>query len=317
MSKELEFDTAAAIPSARAAEVAIDSMNKKELADLRMTIKPANGVEDVFAAMLALLGEPAKKRDWSAVQKALGNVQNLVSELKSIRAKMDDGKVTVREVDAVRPYLMLEHFRADVLGKRCKPAGMLCDFIVNTIKYWDGVANVEPKRRALRMAQVYICVFVCFSFVCVYIYIHIYTHTQTYIHTQAKIEAPSTNITTYHICICARVHTHIHMHTYIHTHIQTPAQAELEAAKAPRPKKTPYAYTYIQTNTRTGRARSRKLQDQKAPRQRGGVQNPNRGPRSQVQAVDRRQERRVSGAASAAEAPATGTAIHRVAWEGK
>jgi len=64
----------------------LSTINVKELAEMKSQAKPpSGGVEDAFAACLALMGEPPRKRDWASIQKLLSNPSQLIADLKAIK----------------------------------------------------------------------------------------------------------------------------------------------------------------------------------------------------------------------------------------
>jgi dynein heavy chain len=62
-------------------------------------------------------------------------------------------QVARKTVDACRPYLALEYFNREAIGKKSAAAAGLCEWAVNIIKYYDVVQEVEPKRQELAAAN--------------------------------------------------------------------------------------------------------------------------------------------------------------------
>ena len=140
-------------PSIFAAEMALNTIDKKDIIELKSLLKPPLGVEDVTAAILALKGEPVKSRDWNSAKYLMRDPATFILELKGFKQAIDDGKMTPSYVDAARQYLNLEHFNSSIMIQRSKAVAGLCDFVINIISYYDIVASIEPKRRAVALAN--------------------------------------------------------------------------------------------------------------------------------------------------------------------
>jgi dynein heavy chain, axonemal len=148
--RDCEADLAKAEPAVKAAEAALDTLNKKDLGELKSLGKPPAGVDDITAAILAMRGE--KDRTWNAAKVMMKDVNGFIVELKAVKKQIDDGVVKMKDVDACRPYLALEHFTAEAMERKSKAAAGLCVFVLNIVMYFDVVISVEPKRESLRIA---------------------------------------------------------------------------------------------------------------------------------------------------------------------
>jgi len=144
-------DLAKAEPAVKAAEEALDTLNKKDLGELKSLAKPPAGIDDVTGAILAMRGE--KDRSWNAAKAMMKDVNGFIQELKGMKQIIDTGNMKAKDVDGSRPYLALEHFTAEVMKKKSNAAAGLCVFVLNIVMYYDIVTTVEPKRNALRLAQ--------------------------------------------------------------------------------------------------------------------------------------------------------------------
>lgn len=136
------------------AEAALDTLNKKDLGELKSLAKPPAGVDDVTAAVLALRGEGPKNRDWAAAKNMMKDVNKFIEDLKGMKAIIDSSQLPAKSVDGARPYLALEHvMNIDIMKKKSNAAAGLCEFLLNIVMYYDIVVTVEPKRNALKQAQ--------------------------------------------------------------------------------------------------------------------------------------------------------------------
>ena len=113
--RDCEADLAKAEPAVKAAEAALDTLNKKDLGELKSLGKPPAGVDDISAAILAMRGE--KDRSWNAAKVMMKDVNAFIAELKGVKKQIDDGIVKPKDVDACRPYLALEWFTAEAMER--------------------------------------------------------------------------------------------------------------------------------------------------------------------------------------------------------
>jgi len=109
---------------------ALDSLKINDLQECTTMQKPPLGVDDVFVAVMVLLagGEtptgmtipiqkatgkiPEENRCWAkAKQLLLGDIPQLVSDLKAFKDEIDAGRVPRINWKQVRPYLAMEHFK--------------------------------------------------------------------------------------------------------------------------------------------------------------------------------------------------------------
>jgi len=154
MQEDCERDLAAAIPAVEKAEAALDTLNKKDLGELKSLAKPPAGVDDVTAAVLAIRGEGPKNRDWAAAKNMMKDVNKFIEDLKGLKGIIDSSSMPAKNVDGARPYLALEHVaNLEIMKKKSNAAAGLCDFLLNIVVYYDIVVTVEPKRQSLKKAQ--------------------------------------------------------------------------------------------------------------------------------------------------------------------
>ena len=148
-----EEELGQAEPLVQEAMAALDTLNKKDLGELKSLGKPPAGVDDVTAVILILLQGNPKDKSWKAAQKMMKDVNSFLQALKEYKPKIDAGEVQKKHVDACRPYLSLEHFNRETMQKKSGAAAGLTDFAINIVKYFDVVSMVEPKRQELREAN--------------------------------------------------------------------------------------------------------------------------------------------------------------------
>jgi len=166
-----EADLAAAEPAVEAAMAALDTLDIKALGNCKSMMKPPPGVDDVFASVMVLMAGcqtptgkliPAEKsgkvreknRDWGTCKKVLlGNIPQLVADLKLLKDEYDAGRVPHVNWKEVRPFIALEHFKVEIIMGKNPAAAGLTNFVLNIVNYYDIVVTVEPKRKALAEAK--------------------------------------------------------------------------------------------------------------------------------------------------------------------
>lgn len=95
-----------------------------------------------------------KDRSWDAAKKSLlSNINGFLSGLKGYKAFVDNFEVPKINWKEVRPYLAMEHFNVETIESKNRAAAGLCAWVVNIVKYHDTIVSVEPKRMALKDAN--------------------------------------------------------------------------------------------------------------------------------------------------------------------
>jgi len=154
---DCERDLAAALPAVAKAMAALDTINKKDLGELKSLKKPPSGIDDVTGAVLCLLassetGVP-KDKSWGSAVKMMKEIDKFMKELFGFKERIDAESVPAANFKAVRPFLKLPGFEPDLIKKKSAAAAGLCDWAINITIYYDIVCDVEPKKRLLQAAE--------------------------------------------------------------------------------------------------------------------------------------------------------------------
>ena len=155
MKEKIEKDLAAAEPALIKAAAALDSLNKKDLGELKTLAKPPAGIDDVTGACVYLLHPGAKGKidaSWKASQGMMKDVNKFLDELLTFKDKIDAGKVPKQNFKNIRPLLEKEWFNVDTMRNKSSAAAGLCDWVINITVYWDINEDVEPMREAAAAA---------------------------------------------------------------------------------------------------------------------------------------------------------------------
>ena len=146
---------------------ALSMVGRAELGDISSLNTLLEGVEDVFAALTVLLAGklahvPVQRsgrvresdRSWEKVRKTtLANVNALLGELERFQDSVEEGSLPRINLREIRPYLLLNHFRPDILERRSEVAGALCAWIISAVRYWDIVESIEPVRHEIELIR--------------------------------------------------------------------------------------------------------------------------------------------------------------------
>ena len=147
---------------------ALNMVGRVELGDLSSLKSLPEGVEDVFAALTVLLAGklahvPVQRsgrvretdRSWEKVRKTtLANVNALLGELERFQNSAEEGSLPRINLREIRPFLLLSHFRAEIIERRSEVAGALCAWIISAVRYWDIVESIEPVRHEIELIRV-------------------------------------------------------------------------------------------------------------------------------------------------------------------
>jgi len=149
LKAEIERDLAAAEPALVKASAALDSLNKKDLGELKSLGKPPAGVDDVTAACIYILHDGSKGKidvSWKAAQVLMKDVNRFLETLLNYKERIDAGQVPKANFKNIVPLLEKEWFNKETMASKSSAAAGLCDFIININVYWNINENVEPMR---------------------------------------------------------------------------------------------------------------------------------------------------------------------------
>ena len=66
---------------------------------------------------------------------------------------MDQNLVPAANVATVKQlYLSQDYFKPEIMESKSAAAKGVCSWVINIVKYWDVIQDIEPKRKALKEA---------------------------------------------------------------------------------------------------------------------------------------------------------------------
>ena len=150
--KDCTQDLAKAEPALKAAEAALNTLNKSNLTELKSFGKPPGAVVNVTAAVMVLCA-PANKiprdRSWNQSKIMMSKVDQFLDSL----IKFDKENIHESNLAAIKPYLNDNNFDPEFIRSKSIAASGLCAWVVNIVRFYEVFCDVEPKRNALADAN--------------------------------------------------------------------------------------------------------------------------------------------------------------------
>ncbi|CAD2104163.1 Dhc93AB [Plasmodium vinckei petteri] len=155
--EECENDIVLGIPLIEQAEEALNTLNKKNIQELKTLNKPPPGVEDITAAVMQLLATidttisvdkfgKIKDPSWKSAQKMMINPEKFISLLKDYKNKIDENLVPDCNFKYVENLIKLPHFNKNAIQKKSKAAAGLAEWVLNITSFYKIIQNILPKR---------------------------------------------------------------------------------------------------------------------------------------------------------------------------
>ncbi|CRH00097.1 dynein heavy chain, putative [Plasmodium relictum] len=155
--EDCENDIILGIPLIEQAEEALNTLNKKNIQELKTLNKPPPGVEDITAAVMQLLATidttisvdkfgKIKDRSWKSAQKMMINPEKFISLLKDYKNKIDENLVPDCNFKYVENLINLPHFNKNAIQKKSKAAAGLAEWVLNITSFYKIIQNILPKR---------------------------------------------------------------------------------------------------------------------------------------------------------------------------
>ncbi|XP_071951094.1 dynein axonemal heavy chain 2-like isoform X2 [Antedon mediterranea] len=144
MADAAQQDLAEALPALQEAVKALESLNKKDVGEIKSYAKPPGLVEKVMEAVMILKGcDPT----WAEAKRQLGN-QNFIKEL----VEFDKENMSDRVLNKIGKYCSQPDFQPEIIGRVSNAAKSLCMWVRAMEVYGRIYRVVEPKRQRLNNA---------------------------------------------------------------------------------------------------------------------------------------------------------------------
>ncbi|XP_043925655.1 dynein axonemal heavy chain 17-like [Protopterus annectens] len=147
-----ETDLAKAEPALKAAQEALNTLNKNNLTELKSFGSPPEAVVNVTAAVMILLapgGKIPKDRSWKAAKNMMGKVDAFLDSLINYKKE----SIPDPCLKAFQPYKTDRNFDPDFIRTKSIAAAGLCSWCLNIVRFYEVYCDVAPKRQALAEAN--------------------------------------------------------------------------------------------------------------------------------------------------------------------
>uniref|UniRef100_K3WA67 Dynein heavy chain n=1 Tax=Globisporangium ultimum (strain ATCC 200006 / CBS 805.95 / DAOM BR144) TaxID=431595 RepID=K3WA67_GLOUD len=138
---DAQSDLDRALPALNAAVSALDSLDKKDITEVKGFVKPPQAVQVVMEAVCIMLGE---KTDWDTSKRILSR-SSFMSELK----EYDKDNIPQATLKRIRKYIDNPDFAVDEVKKVSRAAMSLCMWVHAIDTYARVHKEVAPKRQRL------------------------------------------------------------------------------------------------------------------------------------------------------------------------
>ena len=144
--KDAENDLAKAIPALEAAALALNSLKKEEITELKSFAKPNIAVQKVCECVMILKGLP--NVSWSGA-KAMMTDTNFLKSL----IEFDKDAIKDKQAKELKTYTKDSKFTPEEVTKISSAGGGLLKWVFAMIKYNEVARTVNPKRAAVASAE--------------------------------------------------------------------------------------------------------------------------------------------------------------------
>uniref|UniRef100_I3MYF0 Dynein axonemal heavy chain 6 n=1 Tax=Ictidomys tridecemlineatus TaxID=43179 RepID=I3MYF0_ICTTR len=145
IADDAQRDLEEALPALDAANRALDSLDKADIAEIRVFTKPPDMVMTVMEAISILLNA---KPDWPTAKQLLGE-SNFLRRL----LEYDKENIKPQIIAKLQKYINNPDFLPEKVEKVSKACKSMCMWVRAMDLYFRVVKEVEPKRQKLRAAQ--------------------------------------------------------------------------------------------------------------------------------------------------------------------
>ncbi|XP_053403795.1 dynein axonemal heavy chain 2-like isoform X4 [Mercenaria mercenaria] len=145
MADLAQSDLNEALPALEEAIKALESLNKKDMTEIKSYAKPPTLVEKVMESVMILRGQ---EPTWSEAKRQLGD-QNFLKQL----FEFDKDNITDRVLKKIGQYVAQTDFQPEIIGRVSLAAKSLCMWVRAMEVYGRIYRVVEPKKQRLNAAM--------------------------------------------------------------------------------------------------------------------------------------------------------------------
>lgn len=145
LAADAEAELKKAEPALIAAQEALESLDKKYIAEIKSFTNPPPDVATVMSAVMIVLG---KDPTWASVKKELAN-----PKFVEMVMSFDKENIPQKTMKAIEKYTKQENFNPVYVEARSQAAGKLCLWVRSIEDYGKALKVVGPKREKKQYAE--------------------------------------------------------------------------------------------------------------------------------------------------------------------
>ena len=152
LKRECEEDFKSCEPILNEAEMALQTLDKKNLTELKSLPSPPPGVEDVLIGVMVLTSKGSIPKDlsWASAKKVMANVDNFIKMLLAY----DKESITESAVAHCEKVLLAKDtFNPDRIRTKSSAASGMCSWVINICQFYRVFQTMLPKKRMLEEAS--------------------------------------------------------------------------------------------------------------------------------------------------------------------
>ncbi len=145
LAADAEVELKKAEPALLAAQEALESLDKKYIAEIKSFANPPADVATVMSAVMIVLG---KDPTWASVKKELAN-----PKFVDVVMGFDKENIPPKTLKAIEKYTKQENFNPTYVKEKSMAAGFLCLWVRSIEDYAKALKVVGPKREKKQFAE--------------------------------------------------------------------------------------------------------------------------------------------------------------------
>jgi dynein heavy chain len=135
-----------AMPALHAATKALNTLDQKDIGEMKMYAQPPDDLVMVLNAVCLLKKE---KQDWDTAKKLMGNPKQFLTSLQDF----DKDNIAEGQLKKLKKFVNDPRFTPENIGKKSKAGQSICMWVRAMDKYSEVKRVVEPKKAALAVAE--------------------------------------------------------------------------------------------------------------------------------------------------------------------
>ena len=152
LKHECDKDYETCEPILLEAQRSLETLDKKNLTELKALTSPPSGVEDVLIGVMVLTakGNIPKELSWNSAKKVMSNVDSFLKML----VNLDKQAISEAAVNYCETKLLSkDSFNPDRIRSKSSAASGMCSWIINICRFHKAFKTILPKKQLMEDAQ--------------------------------------------------------------------------------------------------------------------------------------------------------------------